>query len=155
MNHFHKTLSAYTTISGRTNEDELESISKKCDMSVPYSLENRSVIGKVSRVIDGDSMVVSIPIDFTYWTMPIRIKDIDCPEVRTRDLVEKELGFKAKAHVENLVGINIVSLQLSQFDKYGRLLAVVHTQDGTSVGDSLIEAGLGRLYDGGKRGGWS
>ncbi len=155
MTFFDKTLEAYTTLSGRSKEDELESISKKCDMAVPYSLENRSVIGKVVRVIDGDSVVVSIPIGDTYYKIHIRIRDLDCPETRTRLLVEKELGFKAKAHVENLVGTNLVVLKLGDFDKFGRLLADIHTEDGTNVAESLIESNLGRFYDGsGPRGDW-
>ena len=66
--HFKKTFRACMALSGRSEEEELEVVHKLCDLSKPYSLEGRSVLGRVSRVIDGDSLYVSMPIDGHVWT---------------------------------------------------------------------------------------
>lgn len=59
----------------------------------------------VVRVIDGDTVVVDIDLGFDSWIKDqhIRIQHIDTPEVRTRDLDEKERGLAAKARAEELL----------------------------------------------------
>ena len=154
MGVYEKTLDAYTTITGKTRSELLESIHNLCDFSTDYTLEGRSVIGKVIRVVDGDSIKVSIPIDGHIWTFPVRIANIDCPEIRTRNDKEKILGFKAKSRVEELTLGKIVSLELGKFDKFGRLLGIVFTSEEVNVGDRLISEGLAVEYSGGKRPDW-
>jgi len=154
MSLFDKTLEAYSTISGREPEDELKFIHEICDISRPYSLEGMAVLGRVSRVIDGDSMRVSMPVNGHIWTFPIQLVEIDCPEVRTKNLDEKALGLKAKKHVEDLVIGHVVSLKLGEFDSFGRLLGIVVTHNGINVADDLIKNGLARKYTGGKREPW-
>ena len=39
-------------------------------------------------------------------------------------------------------------------EKYGRALADVTLEDGTSVAELMMEAGLARPYEGGRRAGW-
>lgn len=154
MNSYETTLDAHMTITGKTAEELLKNIHELCDVSTEYTLEGRSVLGKVVRVIDGDSVKVSIPVDGHVWTFPVRIDGIDCPEVRTRNKTEKELGIEAKNHVEKLVLGKIVSLKLGEFDKFGRLLGTLTTSDGVRVSDDLISAGLAVPYKGGKRPVW-
>jgi len=154
MSSFDEVLGAYTTLSGRSETRELEAIHVLCDIAKPYTLEGRSVLGRVSRVIDGDSMHVSMPIDGHIWTFPCCLAGIDCPEIRTRNSREKELGYKAKKHVEDLVGNSIICLKLGEFDKYGRLLTTIYTSESINVATSLIENNLGREYHGGKREPW-
>lgn len=153
MNFYEKTLDAYKTVSGKTDDQVLRVIHDMCALSTDYSLEGRSVLGKVVRVIDGDSSKVSIAVDGHAWTFPVRIVDIDSPEVRTSNEKEKALGFKAKARVEELVLGKIVSLKLGKFDKFGRLLGSIETSDGVNVGDDLISRGLAVKYNG-KRHAW-
>lgn len=154
MSFYDKTLDAYTMIYGKTPDEVLKEIHDLCDISTDYNLQGRSVMGKVTRVIDGDSMKVGIPVDGRVWTFGVRISGIDCPEIRTRNDREKALGFKAKKHVEDLVLGKIVSLKLGEFDKFGRLLGTVITKDGIDVGNSLISARFAVGYDGGKRHIW-
>lgn len=153
MNFYDKTLDAYKTIYGKTDDQLLQCIHDLCDISTEYTLEGRSVLGKVVRVIDGDSAKVSFPVDGHVWTFPVRIADIDCPEVRTRNDKEKALGFKAKARVEELVLGKIVSLKLREFDKFGRLLGSIVTSDGVNVGEDLISRELAVKFEG-KRHAW-
>ena len=50
---------------------------------------------KVSRVVDGDTVDVDIDLGFgmVYKKQRVRMKGIDTPESRTRDLVEKNLDY--------------------------------------------------------------
>lgn len=150
MNFYDKTLDAYKTISGKTEDHLLQYIHDLCDISTEYSLEGRSVLGKVVRVIDGDSIKVSIPVDGHIWTFPVIIADIDCPEIRTRNDKEKALGLKAKARVEELVMGKIVSLHLREFDNFGRLLGSIVTSYGVDVGKDLISRDMAVKFEGKK-----
>lgn len=154
MNFYEKTLDAHMTVTGKTGSVLLQGIHDLCDVSTEYTLEGRSVLGKVIRVIDGDSVKVSIPVDGHVWTFPVRLEGIDCPEIRTRNKREKELGFEAKRRVEELVLGKIVAMKLGDFDKFGRLLGTLTTVDGISVSDDLISSGFAVPYKGGQRPVW-
>lgn len=83
----------------------------------------------VVRVIDGDTVVVNIDLGFDMWLFDqhIRIQHIDTPEVRTRDLEEKEKGLEAKARAEELLPAGSRQYLVSRaYDsntgKYGRIV---------------------------------
>ena len=52
----------------------------------------------VTRVVDGDTVDVDIDLGFgmVYKKQRVRMKGIDTPESRTRDLVEKKFGLASK-----------------------------------------------------------
>lgn len=83
----------------------------------------------VKRIVDGDTVDVDIDLGFGVWlnNQRIRLKDIDAPEVRTRDLEEKELGFESRDYVESRLPLNTrVVLISDEYDgqkgKYGRIV---------------------------------
>lgn len=83
----------------------------------------------VVRVIDGDTVVVNIDLGFDTWLFDqhIRIQRIDTPEVRTRNLEEKEKGLAAKARAEELLPAGSTQYLVSRaYDsntgKYGRIV---------------------------------
>jgi micrococcal nuclease len=83
----------------------------------------------VVRVIDGDTVVVDIDLGFdvVLRDQHIRIRHIDTPEVRTRDLVEKEKGLEAKARAEELLPVGSSQYMFSRSynsssGKYGRII---------------------------------
>lgn len=60
---------------------------------------------KLVRVIDGDTIVCNIP-DFPAVAgreVSIRFRHADAPEVRTKDLKEKEQGLIAKRNIEKVL----------------------------------------------------
>lgn len=96
-------------------------------------------------VVDGD----------TIWLagQNIRIADIDAPETHEpRCSAEQVLGDRATRRLRNLVNSGTISLQGidRDSDSYGRKLRIVLV-DGKSVGDTLVEEGLARWYEGGRR----
>ena len=53
---------------------------------------------KIVKVVDGDTVDVDIDLGFgmMYKKQRVRMKGIDTPESRTRDLVEKQFGKLSK-----------------------------------------------------------
>lgn len=83
----------------------------------------------IVRVIDGDTIVVNIDLGFDTWLFDqhVRIRGIDTPEVRTRDLEEKEKGLEAKARAEELLPPGSSQYLVSkkyegEKGKYGRIV---------------------------------
>jgi len=106
------------------------------------------------RVIDGDSLEVSIDLGF-YITKKttIRIANIDAPETRTLDLNEKSYGLRAKRVVEEWFTSRrdkelIIKTKL--IDKYGRYLGLIYCED-ECLNDYLLDENFVWSYDGGKK----
>lgn len=85
-----------------------------------------------------------------------RIARIDTPEKKWRAKTdrERELALEAKAFLEKYLNESDQVLVYTEDGrgKYGRWLVEV-VCDGVNVGDAMIEAGLARRYDGGKKSG--
>ena len=93
-----------------------------------YNVELYVYNAKLDRVVDGDTVDAMIDLGLDTWVFKrIRLLGIDAPETRTRDLVEKEAGFKTKARVEALLGPagSPFVLRSEGLDKYGRSLGVI------------------------------
>ena len=107
---------------------------------------------KLVRVIDGDTIDVDIDLWFDVWlkNQRVRLAGIDSPECRTRNKLEKTLGLAAKARLTELCS---EEMQLESFGKgkYGRILGIPRTADGTSMCQILIDEGHAVEYSGGKK----
>ena len=108
---------------------------------------------KVVRVIDGDTIVVDIDQGFNDWKhkQKLRLAGIDTPESRTRNKAEKVLGLAAKERVKELCGDEVYIQTLDAGDKYGRILAIPLTKEGTNICATLINEGHAVEYWGGKK----
>lgn len=85
---------------------------------------------KVVDVYDGDSITVcgrlgNCPTD-TIYKWKIRLVGIDTPELRTKNDSEKQAGLKARDYLRHKINGEIVKLDVTTFDKYGRVLATVY-----------------------------
>lgn len=101
--------------------------------------------GGYNRVVDGD----------TIWLegVKIRIADIDTPETHDyRCEAEKNLGDRATVRLREILQSGNISLRSidQDADQYGRKLRIVLV-DGESVGETLVDEGLARWYEGGRR----
>ena len=105
---------------------------------------------------DGDTCyVVAKTLPDTLRNMSIRILGIDTPEIRGDCLEEKGLALQGRAFANDMFrNANNIEFRNLKWDKYGgRILADVYI-DGMSYKHEIIEAGLAREYDGGKKLGW-
>lgn len=86
--------------------------------------------------------------------MPVRLAGIDTPEIKGECRAEEVLALKARGFtMDRLRSGRIIELRNVQRGKYFRLIAEVWI-DGVPLGPQLIQAGLARTYDGGKRESW-
>lgn len=114
--------------------------------------------GKVIKTYDGDTITVAARLHFEgvntdvlpVYRFSVRLKGIDCPEMKSSDMNEKEVARKAKDFVQELVLNQFVELQNVETEKYGRLLADVIYQ-GNSLAQLLINEHLAVPYDGGHK----
>ncbi len=111
---------------------------------------------RVLRVVDGDTITVRAHI----WLRQevettVRIAGLDTPEKNSRCDTEREMARKAQSFVEAALAEGVVVLRDIEFEKYGgRVLARVSTPAGDDLGRMVIDARLGRAYDGRAKAGW-
>jgi micrococcal nuclease len=103
---------------------------------------------KLVRVVDGDTVDLKIDLGFDIWINErVRLKDIDAPEVRTRDLQEKEKGLQAKAFVEEQFkknGEDVIVHTIYNRGKYGRTIGDVEFDNGSRLSFMLLKTGNAR-----------
>ena len=105
---------------------------------------------------DGDTCyVVAKTLPESLRNMSIRILGIDTPEIRADCPEEKSLALQGRAFANDMFrNADNIEFRNLKWDKYGgRILADVYI-DGMSYKHEIIEAGLAREYDGGKKLGW-
>lgn len=153
------------------------------DNNIDYlSFNNEILSGKVVDVYDGDSIKLVMPfimkssvtsqsknkiynhffkpkeiIQLYKWNC--RLKGIDTPEIRTRNLKEKEFGFEVRDKLREKILNNILIIKCGVFDKYGRLLVTLYeTNDDlkkeNSINKWLIDNNYANEYNGGRKQEW-
>ena len=96
---------------------------------LPFSIE---CVGIVTYVEDGDTINIKSTEGFRVGeTFPVRFADIDTPPKSTSS------GANAKSALNELIYGEVIGLDindLKNYDKYGRVVAVVYLQ----IGDSTV-----------------
>jgi micrococcal nuclease len=109
--------------------------------------------GKVVKVYDGDTITVATKLPYEnspYYRFAVRLKGIDCPEIKTKNKDEKECAILARDFLRDLLMDKMVVLKDVELEKYGRILAYVYYED-QHVSDMLCENRLAVKYDGGTK----
>lgn len=102
---------------------------------------------------DGDTIKFEIPEvpAIIGNNMPIRLKGIDTPEVKSKNGCEKERGKEVKLWVEaRLKSGKNIELVNCEREKYFRLLCSVQV-DGQDLSQELLNKGYAYAYDGGTK----
>ena len=118
-----------------------------------YSYKIRDV-----RIIDGDSIEATLDRGMGDSSRKvIRLFGIDAPESRTRDLEEKKKGIASRMWLYDRISAAVsgkhdivIQSHKKGSGKYGRLLGTIIIQD-VDVNIEMVELGLAKVYDGGKR----
>lgn len=108
----------------------------------------------VISVYDGDTVTV----DAHSWPgerhrTAVRVRGVDTPEIRGKCAGERRAAKKARDFTRRFVGGSVVLRHIERGKYAGRIVADVFVK-GRSLAEALIEAELGRAYDGGRREGW-
>ncbi len=105
----------------------------------------------VTRVVDGDTVDVDIDLGFgmIYKKQRVRMKGIDTPESRTRDLVEKKFGLASKEFLKEQLKDKDIELVSHYKGKFGRILGELFVGSSAySINKTMIDNHHAVLYDG-------
>jgi len=98
----------------------------------------------IDKIIDGDTLLVTLDFGEFSISQKLRLRGIDCPEIATAE------GKKAKRFVESrLKGLNfiIVKTYKDRTDKFDRYLADIFYGDAqTFLNQELLDNGLAQVY---------
>jgi len=109
--------------------------------------------GKVIKVYDGDTITIASKLPFDqspYYRFSVRLKGIDCPEIKTKNIQEKQCAILIRDLLKDLLMDKIVTLKEVELEKYGRILAFVYL-DEVNLSDLLCEKHMAVKYDGGTK----
>lgn len=110
------------------------------------------------HVIDGDTLMFKAT-----WsplpdkTIAVRILGVDTAESghRAQCDEERDLALKAKHFVQEVMkNAKHIQVQPVSWDKWGGRIVSIVWCDHKSLGEMLLEKGLARPYDGGKKSSW-
>ncbi len=110
------------------------------------------------KAIDGDSIkgTICLGFDSALINVSIRLKNIDTPETRTRNKLEKKAGKLVTAWVKGKIKTGLgfhLETGRTQFDCYGRPLGVLLI-DGEDICLELLKRRFAVSYQGEKKKPW-
>lgn len=85
--------------------------------------------GRVIKVYDGDTITVASKLPYKkspLYRWSVRIRGIDCPEMKSHDKHEKTVARIAQTKLSTMILHKPVKLENVSNDKYGRVLADVY-----------------------------
>ncbi len=114
-------------------------------------IQNFNKVSLVS-IYDGDTFRVNLNCKYRIFckSIPIRVRGVDCPEIKSGSDETKALAKQAKEFTKNFLNSGKILLRNCGRDKYFRLLCEVKV-NGQSLGEELIKAGHAIPYDGGTK----
>lgn len=101
-----------------------------------YQNQGSGIDERVDDVLDGDSLV----IHQDGKRQEIRLYGVDAPEK------DQAYGAEARAFTRDLVRGKSITLQVRDQDQYGRLVGEVILEDGQSLNQAVVEAGMAWWY---------
>lgn len=114
----------------------------------------------LASVYDGDTFKVYLACRYPLFCqkIPVRVKGIDCPELKTKDPCERQAALKAKEFTKDFLKSGPIILRNCQKDKYFRLLCDVFVRDidnpkkyEKSLSQALLAKDLAVPYNGGTK----
>lgn len=111
--------------------------------------EGQLVRAKVVDVYDGDTVTAILPLAQSFFKVKCRLLGIDAPELRRK--ITREAGLAAKVFLSKLILDKVVMMECGKWDKYGRLLCNITTEEGVNVNSECVAQGHAVEYFGGKR----
>lgn len=112
----------------------------------------------VFKVIDGDTVELVVDLGFNiHHKIRVRLYGVNTPELRTKDLAEKEMGMKAKHYTQDWLTKHkwvFVNTVTDKNDKYGRMLSRIYSSDKIDdtttacLNTDIVESGFARKYFG-------
>jgi endonuclease YncB( thermonuclease family) len=136
-----------------------------------FNLAGVKTYARVVSVYDGDTVQAVMPFGEQFYRFSVRINGIDTCEIKSKMVANKALAIRARNRVIDLVTqgvwngnenakktdvegflkkhVFVVWMECHDMDKYGRVLASLHSDIGTpSFADTLVQEKLAYVYSG-------
>jgi micrococcal nuclease len=102
----------------------------------------------LNRIVDGDTIDVDIDLGFDVKIKQrVRLYGINTPEVRTKDLKEKQKGIEATEYLRKILPKEfIIQTILNKRGKYGRVLGIIWVNE-ENINEKMVTEGYATKYD--------
>lgn len=115
-----------------------------------YSLSGVKTYGRVCGVYDGDTCMVIIEMDGEIRKYSVRIFGIDAPEMRSKNLRERNRAILSRDLLRVNILNKVVWIEFYSNDKYGRpLVNIIHKKQ--NIRELMLKNKLAVEYYGGKK----
>lgn len=135
-------------------KDKWHEINNINDMhNIPLTtFENKICVGKVCRVLDGDTVEIIIKLE-KIEKYQLRLYGINAPEIHTKNEEERVAGLFSKVQLEKILDKdnNLVTIFFTKDDKYGRRMGIIKTKSGIDCNKWMLENNLAQEYFGEKK----
>jgi micrococcal nuclease len=103
---------------------------------------------RLNRIIDGDTIDVDIDLGFDVKIKQrVRLYGINTPEVRTKDLNEKQKGIEATEYLKKILPKEfIIQTILNKRGKYGRVLGILWVNE-ENINERMVNEGYATKYN--------
>lgn len=119
------------------------------------SFKGNTLKAKVVSVYDGDTIKVVFPLNNTMYKWNCRLLNVDTPELRTKNILEKKHGYLVRDKLKEKILNKVLNIHCDDFDKYGRLLITLTLdEDNETVNNWLISNDYAFEYNGGTKKSW-
>jgi len=154
------------TSNNNSNNSNNSTIIEEQEEDAPFfTLNGLETNGKVVKVYDGDTVHLLMRVLGTLYRWKCRIMHVDTPELRSKNVIEKEHAMRARDALSELILNKTVRVKCFQFDMYGRVLVELALPSNDTKDDAdnntmivihewLLEKGHARRYEGKKREKW-
>ncbi len=112
--------------------------------SPTYAATPRTLVAKVERVSDGDTLVA---VTANSTKLRLRLLGIDAPEVPHGDKPGQPFGGEARDYLDHLIGGKTVRVDAYGPDEYKRVLAVVWDEQ-VNINLLMVAMGYAEVYRG-------
>lgn len=146
----------FSNVSNVSNETDFSSIT--AETTKKWTLEGRKQLGKVLRVIDGDTVDLAIHIYNEHYQFRVRLYGIDTPEKRPlKSSPNRDEEIEASKRSTKALSTylerseNMVHAEFKEADKYGRWLVILSTKDHVNLNEWMVKEGYAKPYFGGTK----
>jgi micrococcal nuclease len=146
----------YSTIQIKEKDDEIKILETMTKENCKFlTLKDNIYNAKIVYIYDGDTMHVVFKVFDTFYKWNCRIMGVDTPELRSKNIKEKKLGYIVRDILIKKLLNKIVKIECYEFDKYGRLLIDVYMpNEEIKLSEWLIQNNYAYKYDGGTKQNW-
>jgi endonuclease YncB( thermonuclease family) len=133
-------------------DKELERFYTNTYKNVPFfSLNKLEFPAKVLRILDGDTIIVCFYyIDKKLYRWRCRLEGLDTAEVSSKNERIKGFALSIKNKLKDMILFKDVVLRCGEFDKYGRILVTIFSND-INVNEWLLKKKYAVPYTGGTK----